>query len=306
MDRRTFLRSTTAAAVIPFVLAQAGWMPLIDQPSKDAKICLRTFELAVSKGWQAKPIGDIVVEIGKTFLGAPYVANSLEQTGAERLVINLRAFDCVTFYENCLALARCIKKNELTFEAYCAELTLLRYRGGVIDGYPSRLHYTSDYFYDNERKGVLRDVTKEIGGGPFVKKIDFMSTHVDAYPALNKNPQFVPMIAAQEAEITKREKCHVPKGTLADVAGKICDGDIIGITTSIEGLDMTHTGIAVWKDGDLHFLHAPITGANVQITELPLTEYLARIRKDAGVMVARPQEPGSSRQKDSGPVPEKH
>jgi len=43
-----------------------------------------------------------------------------------------------------------------------AQLQLVRYRGGIIDGYPSRLHYTTDYWYDNERKGVLKVVTRQI------------------------------------------------------------------------------------------------------------------------------------------------
>ena len=46
-----------------------------------------------------------MLEIGKFFLGTPYVAGTLETKGAEHLVVNLREYDCVTFVENVVALA---------------------------------------------------------------------------------------------------------------------------------------------------------------------------------------------------------
>jgi hypothetical protein len=185
----------------------------------------------------------------------------------------------------------------MTFEDYKKELQFVRYRGGIIDKYPSRLHYTSDYFFDNERKSVLKNVTKEIGGVPYKKKVNFMSTHSDSYLQLRANLEFVKMITAQEAEINKRTMYHIPKLKVKKAASQINDGDIMGITTTIEGLDCTHTGIAIWlasrsgQNKKLHMIHAPISGSKVQITETPLWEYLMKIKKDAGIMVARALEP---------------
>ena len=291
MHRRIFLRTTALAVGLPLVVEPSILRLRFGQEDDDAGICAGKFTLAVRRGLDAKPIGDVVVEIGRTFIGTPYLANALEQPGAEHLVVNLRGLDCVSFYENCLVLARCIKSSRLTFDAYRKELQFVRYRGGVIDGYPSRLHYTSDYFADNETKGVLRLVTKEIGGEPFVKTVNFMTSHVESYAKLKETPAFVPILAVREAEITKREKYYIPKERLALAASKIENGDIIGITTNLEGLDVTHTGVAVREEGVLRFMHAPITGAKVQITEGSLADYLAKFRKDTGVMVARPLEP---------------
>jgi hypothetical protein len=187
--------------------------------------------------------------------------------------------------------ARCVKKNKTTFEDYKAELQHVRYRGGVINQYPSRLHYFSDHIYDNEEKGVVKNVTKEIGGVHFRKTVNFMSTHPDSYIKLKENPGFVDMIRKQEETINKRKMYHIPKDQVQKVASKIHNGDIIAITTDIEGMDVSHTGIAVWENDSLHLMHAPLTGHRVQITEKTLADYLAANKKQLGIMVARPLEP---------------
>jgi len=257
----------------------------------DSVICAKTFRLAADQKWASLPIGDVIVEVGKSFLGNEYVAHTLEQPGEECLVVNLRGFDCVSFYENCVVFARCIKKGTTTFADYRRELQRIRYRGGIIDQYPSRLHYTSDYFFDNEKKGTWKVVTKEIGGEPFIKKVSFMSAHADSYKKLKENPEFLPVIEQQEEAINKRTMFFIPNARVAAAAPSIKNGDIIGITTNIEGMDVGHTGVAVWQGTDLHFMHAPIAGARVQITDVPLAEYLKKVKKHTGIMVARVLEP---------------
>jgi hypothetical protein len=291
MDRRTFLQSISVAALLPSLLLQENGaaFDLLSDPNR--LICKKKFDLAISLKLTEKPINEVIIEIAKSFLGVHYAANTIEAPGEEHLIVNLQTLDCVTFYENSLVLARCMKKNALTFEDYKKELQFVRYRSGIIDKYPSRLHYTSDYFFDSEKKSVLKNVTKEIGGVPYKKKVNFMSTHSDFYSQLRANSEFVKMIAAQEAEINKRTMCHIPKSKVKKAALQINDGDILGITTTIEGLDCTHTGIAIWQNKKLHMIHAPIPGSKVQITETPLWEYLMKIKKDAGIMVARALEP---------------
>jgi hypothetical protein len=76
-----------------------------------------------------------------------------------------------------------------------------------------------------------------------------------------------------------------------EIGSKIRSGDILGITTSLDGMDCSHTGIAIWKDGELRLLHAPVPGAKVQITSMPLWEYLAKNHKQTGIIVMRALEP---------------
>jgi hypothetical protein len=203
----------------------------------------------------------------------------------------MRGLDCVSFCENAVVLARCIKKNAMTFEDYKKELQYLRYRGGVIDRYPSRLHYFTDYIHDGEKKGIWRNVTKLLGGKPYRKTINFMSRHPEAYRQLREHADFVEIVRRQEAEISQREHWYIPKTELRAVEVQISNGDILAITTSIEGLDVSHTGVAFHDRGRLHMMHAPDVGSKVTVTELPLAEYLAKNRTQTGIIVARPLEP---------------
>jgi len=290
MDRRTFFRSAAFLAVAGSLPTGRKSFGLFDGQD-DAELCKEKFDLAVSLSLRKQPINDVVIAMGKSFLGTNYVAHALEVPGEERLVVNMHGLDCVSFYENSLVLARCIKMNRLTFDDYKQQLQFIRYRGGVIDGYTSRLHYTSDYFYDNEQRGIWKNVTKNLGGIPYVKTINFMSTHPEAYRQLREKPALIEVIKHQEEEITKRPKFYLPKDKVASVAEKIRSGDILGITTSIPGLDTSHTGIAIRQGGALHFMHAPDVGKKVQITDVTLAEYLARNKKQTGIMVVQPNEP---------------
>jgi hypothetical protein len=290
MDRRSFLISLPLAVGAPLFFRNASWGEFNSQDD-DALICTKKFELAVSLGLRSNPIGDVVVEIGRSFLGVDYIANLLEQPGAERLVVNLRGLDCVLFCENALVFARCVKMNKTTFDDYKAELQHVRYRGGVINQYPSRLHYFSDHIHDNEKKRVVKNITREIGGVRFRKTVNFMSTHPDSYIKLKENPEFFGVIRKQEDAINKRTMYHILKDQVQKIASKIHNGDIIAITTDIEGMDVSHTGIAVWQNGSLHFMHAPLSGHRVQITEKTLADYLAANKKQLGIMIARPLEP---------------
>lgn len=285
MNRRRFLAS------LPAIGFSTNLRSIRFLAEDDASICTKKFELAVSLNLQKQPIGDAVVGVGKTFLGTDYVANALEVPGEERLVVNMSGLDCVSFYENALVLARCVKKNRTKFEDYKNELQFIRYRGGVINQYPSRLHYTSDYMFDNEKKKVWKNVTKDIGGVPYKKKINFMSTHPDSYRQLKENPEFLKAIQQQEQEINAREMFHIPKQLVSGMSDKLANGDILGITTDMEGLDTSHTGVVIRQNGAAYFLHAPLAGKKVTISEKPLVEYLAGNKKQIGIMVARPLEP---------------
>ena len=292
MNRRNFVQSLTfIAGASPFLLRKGILDNLQGATESDETICQHKFQVAVSKGWQKLPIGDAIVRVGETFLGIPYVANVLEAPGAEHLVVNMRGLDCVTFYENSLVIARCLKKNKTTFEDYKRELEFIRYRGGKMDGYTSRLHYTSDYFYDDEKRGIFKLVAKDLGGVPYVKTLNFMSTHPEHYRQIRESEEVLKKIREFEQEISARRPYYIPKEHVAEISDKLQNGDILGITTDVEGIDTSHTGICVWKDGKLHLMHAPLAGKSVQISEKVLSGYLEGNKRQTGIMVARPLEP---------------
>ena len=260
----------------------------------DVEVCESKFQFAVNSDLSSKSINEIIVEIGKSFLGTEYAAHTLEQDGDEQLVINLTGFDCTTFLENVLAFARCIRQNKTTFEDYKNELTFIRYRQGIIDGYPSRLHYFTDWIYDNEKKKIIEDITEDLGGEELTLDLSFMSDNPKYYKQLDQNPDFISEIKKQEAEINYcREYNFIPKSKVADIESKIQSGDIVAFTSTIKGLDVNHVGIAVrMEDNRIHILHAPDTGSKVQITESSLSEYVMSITKHSGIIVMRVLESG--------------
>ena len=259
---------------------------------KDVEVCNSKFALAVDKSLSEKPISEVVVEIGKSFLKTEYVANTLEKEGDEQLVINLTGLDCTTFLETSLTFARCIKKGKTSFEDYQNELTFIRYRDGKIDKYPSRLHYFSDWIYNNQQKGIVKDITEEIGGKKIKFDLKFMSENPKYYKQLKENPEFIPIIRKQEEEVNSRQYYFIPEKEIEKFEDNIQTGDLIALTTPEKGLDIGHVGIAIkMANGRIHFLHAPLVRSKVQITETPLSDYVIKNKKRNGIIVLRVQEP---------------
>lgn len=255
---------------------------------EDIKIFNRKISFADENELSKKPINEIIVEIGKSFIGTEYAAHTLEEDGDENLVINLSGLDCTTFLETSLTLARCIEKSTTKFQDYQNELTFLRYRDGKIDKYPSRLHYFSDWIFNNQQKNIVKDVTKEIGGELIKFNLNFMTENPEYYKQLEENPDFIPVIRKQEKDINSRNYYYIPKAKVESAENKIKTGDLIAITSSVKGLDINHVGIAVkMDDGKIHFLHAPLVGSKVQITPEPLHDYLKKIKKHTGIIVLR-------------------
>lgn len=232
--------------------------------------------------------GKTLVAVGKTFLGTPYVGKTLEIGETESLVINLQGLDCTTYIENVLAFSLLLKDGKSDFEAFTQKLETIRYKNGKLNGYASRLHYFSEWIADNQVKGLLTNITSEIGGSIVTKKIDFMSTHRKLYPFLKDDDDNFKKIQASENYLNGQEICILPQDQIKASEHLIQSGDIIALTTSIKGLDITHTGIATReKDGRIHLLHASTIG-EVVVSKLPLVDYLKKIKNNTGIMVARP------------------
>jgi hypothetical protein len=254
---------------------------------EDVAIAKRTLETAKAERLDTLPIGQIVTRIGRTFVGAPYVPGTLDPDGPEKLIVNLREFDCVTFVENSLALARTARAGSVDVNDYIEELRRIRYRDGVSVRYPERLHYFSEWIAANSEKGIVRDMTAALGGLRDTTRIDFMSTHPSAYRQLS-DASFLSAVKATEEMLSGRGHAWIPQDAIAEAAPSIKDGDVIAATSTVKGLDIAHTGIAIHIDGALHLMHAPLVGKSVELSTLPLAERIRGISGQDGVMVARP------------------
>jgi hypothetical protein len=257
--------------------------------NEDLAIFSRTIRWALDAGLKGQPVGTTMVAIGEHFLGTPYIAHSLEESGEEHIVTNLRGFDCLTLVENCLAFARCLSGGRTSFDDFRGELTHIRYSGGVIDGYASRLHYFTDWVGDNARKGVVSDLTATFDGEEYRKPINFMSTHRDKYKQL-VNDVACSRVQTAEQRLSRGSLYRIPSAKISSMSGSLCNGDIIGTVTSMEGMDISHTGMVIMEDGIAKFLHSPLSGEAVTISEGSLAEYVRRNRSLTGIVVARPKE----------------
>lgn len=214
------------------------------------------------------------LHFAKQMLGVPYVAGTLDGNEEERLVIHTDQLDCTTFVETVLALCIADKRGVCSFDGFKKALTDVRYRNGVLDGYASRLHYFSDWIRNNEHMGFVRECTSEtLCAQPQELWLNFMTTHVDNYQPMKKDPVLVEVMIAQEKKWQGTIVSYIPKEklNLSPEELKIKDGDILAMVTNIKGLDIVHVGFAFWKENHLHLLHA--SSMAKKVIEDPQTQY---------------------------------
>lgn len=243
------------------------------------------------------PIGRSAARVGELAAGTPYQPGMLDAylgTGGhppdiEPLTLSLTRFDCVTLVESCLAVARVATREGVpAWALFGDEVERMRYRGGLRRGYPSRLHYFSEWITDGERRGLVRDVGAELGGVEDARPLRFMTEHRDAYPALADENGFRG-IAAMERRLDGHRRRVVPTERIPEVADRIETGDVLAFATAIPGLDVTHAAFAYRNaKGVLGVLHAPLSGGVVEVARATLPEYVAAIRRATGILVARP------------------
>lgn len=266
--------------------------PSITIEKRSKLVFHRIVQKAQRAGWQALPIGQLLGQVAKEFLGTPYKGGTLESSdGKERCTVNLVALDCVTLFENSLAIARVIKKQKMTWGALIKEVTYLRYRKGRLSGYVSRLHYMTEWLEDNRQKTVIQKLTKKLGGALKTKSIHFMSKHARAYKALRHDPKLVSAITKIERRISRLPFYYVPTAKLASIEKHLRTGDLVFMASITKGLDYGHTGlIVVDTKGLARFLHASPHDKKV-VLDKPLHQAAQAYKRLLGMSFARPLTP---------------
>lgn len=275
LSRREFLQAALLAYPALGLLLQ-------EKPDAFAKL--------VAHRWKSHEIGQLTGEIAIELIGIPYVGSTLEiSDDREECVVNLAGLDCVTMYETALGLARMILARGSSRQDLIRQITALRYRGGRLNGYLSRLHYTSDWIADNANKHFVHELTPNLPGAVRMdKKFDFMSTHPDSYRQLKAHPEWVAEMATLEDRISARKPFYVPNDRVAQVEPLLRTGDIVGIATSAAGLDCSHTGLVYVDESRVRrFLNASSVKKEVVLGER-LSEYANKYKKNLGVMIVRP------------------
>ena len=251
---------------------------------------------AKAGNWKALPIGERTAAVGQALVGTRYKHFTLEiDNRIESPSVNFQGVDCWTFFEIALGFARMLNEPESNWtpERLLYYIELDRYRGGQCTGeYLSRLHYLEDWLYDNNRRGLVEDLTRDLGGRTVPHSAREMSTGWRHYRYLAANRSLLGPLGRMEANVSSRPLYHVPKSQVAAIEPKLRSGDIIGvISRERNGLYSTaHVGLALRTSGGvLHFMHAssPSNYGRVVIDD-ELSKYLYRYRSDSGILVGRP------------------
>ena len=203
-----------------------------------------------------------VEALSAALLGSPYVAHALvgSATEPEELVAPLDAFDCVTYVESVIALARAAEPA-----GFVEELRALRYDGGAVE-WRKRNHYMTDWVRRNARAGAVRPVAP----GPLGKRVEKTLSAVPGLPV--KGARFA----------------VVPKGRLRAFLPRLANGDVLLFASTKAGLDVFHCGFVVLAGGSVRLRHASRSAGRV--VEEDLARFLAANRM-AGVIAARPLDP---------------
>jgi hypothetical protein len=245
--------------------------------------------------WNKLAIGDLMGKIAEEVAGTPYLANTLELSAdREFCSVNFKGLDCVTFFETTLDFARILKKGLHSQTDLVKEVQFTRYRGGVLGDYTSRLHYTTDWFTDNQQKKVIQLLDNLPAAVAFTQKVSVMSDHPDSSIQLKAHPELVSKIKTQEAAINKLALNYIPMDKIAAIEHLLKTGDIVGVCTNAAGIDITHTGLIYCDDqGGRHFMNASSkkSAMQVQIENGPISTTLNWSKNLTGAMFARPLEP---------------
>ncbi len=251
---------------------------------------------AKAENWRSLPIGERTATVGQAMVGTRYRSFTLEvDNRVESPSVNFQGMDCWTFFEIALGFARMLDEPETNWSTatLLRNIELDRYRGGECTGdYLSRLHYLEDWLYDNNRRGLVQDLTRSLGGVNVPHSAREMTHGWHHYRYLQSNPSLLRPLGQMEARVSSRALYEIPKNRVARIEPQLRSGDIIGIVSRDGGAmrATSHVGLALrGSDGALHFMHAssPRNYGRV-VVDTRLSNYLYRYGSDTGILVARP------------------
>lgn len=221
----------------------------------------RRVEQLLSKTRYDGSVAGRVELLSRHFLGRPYKANPLIGSAdtSEVFTASLDGFDCVTYIETVLALARASNVDDFT-----EWLRKIRYVHGRIR-WDRRNHYMTAWIRNNVRSGIIKTVS------------------LPALPIVSRERvlDVVPGLAAQRTRV----KC-VPKPAVRRLGPHLQIGDLMFFVSTRRTLDVFHAGIIVRDGKRVLMRHA--SRSQGFVVEQELREFL-KANRMAGVIVVRPQ-----------------
>lgn len=296
LSRRRFLFLAAAAAASgaapSAALAGVDHLP-IDRSFKNIERYHRIMTKARAAGWGQVPIGQRMALLGRECIGIPYVGYTLEiDDKIECPSANFDGLDCWTFFEITLGMARLLERPKAVYtpQDLLKEIQWTRYRAGLCTGnYLERIHYLNEWFIDNEARGNVKDVTRELGGAIPLRgrQSREMTVLWKGYRYLRNNPSLRPEMARIEAKVNTLPVYYIPKADVAKIESKLQDGDIAGIVAKDQGGVCSHVGLITKVAGQSRFMHASKNFHQV-VLDQTISKYLNSFSSHAGLIVARP------------------
>ena len=221
----------------------------------------RRVEQLLSKTKHDRSAGSRIDVLSRHFLGHSYKPNPLIGSAdtAEVFTASLDGFDCVTYIETIVALARASNVDDFT-----GWLRKIRYERGRIQ-WERRNHYMTLWIRNNVREGVVRPVS------------------MPAVPILSRERvlNVVPGLDAQRTRV----KC-VPKAAVPRLEPHLQSGDLIFFVSTRKNLDVFHAGIIIRDGTRVLMRHA--SRSQGFVVEQELSEFL-KTNRMAVVIVVRQQ-----------------
>ena len=200
--------------------------------------------------------------LSRQFLGRPYQSNPLTGSPdtAEVFSASLDQFDCVTFIETTLALARAVNVDD-----FIEALRKIRYDQGRIE-WQRRNHYMTFWIRNNVREGIIKPVSSP------------------AVPTLRRERvlNLVPGLPARRTRFK-----YAPKSAVPRLAAHLRSGDLIFFLSTRKHLDVFHAGIVVRDGNSMLLRHA--SRSQGLVVEQALNEFL-KANRMAGIIAMRPRE----------------
>jgi cell wall-associated NlpC family hydrolase len=221
----------------------------------------RRVEQLLSKTKYDRSAGRRIDVLSRHFLGHAYKPNPLIGSAdtAEVFKASLDGFDCVTYIETIVALARASNVDNFT-----GWLRKIRYEQGRIR-WEQRNHYMTLWIRNNLRKRIIRPVS--MPGVPILSRERVLNV--------------VPGLDAKRTRV----KC-VPKAAVPRLETYLQSGDLIFFASTRKNLDVFHAGIIVRDGKRVLMRHA--SRSQGLVVEEKLSEFL-KANRMAGVIVVRPQ-----------------
>ena len=235
-------------------------------------------------------VPELMLTAAKSMYGTPYVGGQLGLGDVqEKFRVVVGHTDCILFVEAMLCLSRTAASAPEAgpwYGWFASEVARCRYRNPrEIRYFSDRIHYTTEWIRNLEEKGVVKDVTLELGGEYYDHPINYMSTHPSAYKMGKAD---IDRIAAVERTLNEEPLTVIPPEVIPRIASKVRNGDIICYVTTIGGLDIAHVAIACIDNGVLKFIHASSVEMKVVLDAKSVANYAAGRRNCAGIKVVRP------------------